>query len=475
MDDRHAPTKWDYNKCKEDFVIFCESCVKLYDPCKKGLRDYKLYDFQKRFAQHIKNNKFTICKKFRQGGFTTLSAHYLLWQSLFHDKSSMVLCKTEREAMNTCETIKRTIDWLPEELKNQVTRNTNHEIRFDHGGSILFGTYHAACGRSIDCILFDEIAFWNNAKEAWLATYPCFAHPNGEALIVSTVNGTGNWFHKTYTDAEQGNNKISIFKASYTESPDFKNPNKVAELKKNLGEIGWQQEMLCNFEPVAVLNGIHDEKKAHLLFDKERNETSEQPVLRDVIHLKDELTRGQIKSLYNYYFKRTDPKPRTAHPDIAENLNLSSTEDMSEFWNMVAETIPEDPDYKKIAESWIKEVQRKNDRFAELEHKIADLGEPDLLKLAGVEDDTEDVVVRPPARDEVRKEIIESSDLPRGINLDFSQDYVMVNKLPTNIPTVFLKNAYIGLAGLLSHERAVRIISKIIKKRLNPLFGRDGK
>lgn len=230
----------------------------------------------------------------------------------------------------------------------------------------------------------------------------------------------------------------------------------------------------CDKDGVWDPEGIPDaDVKVQLLFDVERNgPQSEQPKLRDVVHLKDNLTRTQIKGLYEYYFKRTDPKIRIKHPDIAENLDLSSTEDMSEFWNMVAETIPEDPDYKEIAESWIKAVQKKNDRFNELEQSISDLSQPDLLKLAGVEDDSEEVTIRPAARDEVKEEIIESSDLPRGINLDFTQDHVMVNGIETNIPTVFLKNTYVGLAGLLSHERAIRIISKIIKKRLDPLFGR---
>lgn len=223
----------------------------------------------------------------------------------------------------------------------------------------------------------------------------------------------------------------------------------------------------------VTLNGIQDvDAKVRLTFDEERGGlTSPNPILREVVKLEKELSRADTKELYRRYIRK-QPLKVTPHPDIAESLNLSSTEDMSEFWNMVAETIPEDPDYKEIAESWIKAVQIKNDRFDELEQSITYLSQPDILKLAGVEYDSEEVTVRPTARDEVKNEVIESSDLPRGINLDFSQDHVMVNGIETNIPTVYLKNTYVGLAGLLSHERAIRIISKIIKKRLDPLFGR---
>lgn len=243
----------------------------------------------------------------------------------------------------------------------------------------------------------------------------------------------------------------------------------------------------------TILNGIHDanEEEPRLLFEQAFEDSKkgigidglegESPVLRnpETLHLK-ELSREDTKELYRRYIRKPGKSRIKSDPDapappyMAEVLKLSTCEDMSEFWNMVAEAIPEDKDYKEIADHWIAAVKRKNDKFEELEDAIADLGDPELLRLAGVseEDDDKNFVVRRPAIDDLSEHVMENGDFPKKFNINFSKDYVEVNSIPTNIPVVFLKNTYIGLTGLLSHERAINIISKILRKRLNPLFGR---
>jgi hypothetical protein len=226
--------------------------------------------------------------------------------------------------------------------------------------------------------------------------------------------------------------------------------------------------------------------EAKLLFDEEManyiaDGVNEQdpPVLRskkrDVIHLKDDLSREEIQGLYERYirmpgsFEAPSGDKKKNQPYISEVLKLSTCEDMSEFWEMVAEAIPEDPDYKEISEYWVNAVRQKNDKIEEQE-RYAQVDDPDLLKLAGVPDDNIDDIIAPPARQEVGEEIIASERYPKNFNLDFSGDYLTINKVPTNIATVFIKNTYVGLAGLLSHDRAIQIVSKIIKKKIDPLF-----
>ena len=219
-----------------------------------------------------------------------------------------------------------------------------------------------------------------------------------------------------------------------------------------------------------------ENKKPRLTFEEEMKSYTEdglgyQPVLRkkDVIHLNDDLSREQIKELYEHY-KRVPGDKKKTHPYIAETLKISTCEDMSEFWSMVAEAIPEDPDYKEISQHWIEAVNRKNDRFDELENKIRDLNDPDLITLAGITSDEAEDVIAPPAQDEVKNEITSCKRYPKNFEVDFSGDYITINKVPTNIATVFVKNSYIGLTGLLSHEKAIQIITKILKKKIDPLF-----
>ena len=236
----------------------------------------------------------------------------------------------------------------------------------------------------------------------------------------------------------------------------------------------------------VILNGIQDAevKEPQLLFDKELKWYKSENlgletvpnIRKDVINLNDTLDRKQIQELYNIYIRQeTKSKQKYVKEPFKVNdpIKLETCEDMAEFWAMVAEAIPEDEDYKEISEYWISAVKNKNDKLEELEAAIRDLKDPDLFKLAGIECAPEKII-KPPAREEVAEKLKDDKDYPKNFNVDFSGDYVTINKVPTNIATVFVKDTYIGLTGLLSHDRAIRIICKIIKKKIDPLFQTGG-
>lgn len=62
---------------------------------------------------------------------------------------------------------------------------------------------------------------------------------------------------------------------------------------------------------------------------------------------------------------------------------------------------------------------------------------------------------------------------PHNINLDFRGDFLTINNVSTNIATTYIRSTYIGLSGLLSRKRAVKIIAKILRRRLDSLFGKE--
>lgn len=211
-------------------------------------------------------------------------------------------------------------------------------------------------------------------------------------------------------------------------------------------------------------------KTPHLLFDKEFNTTGldDQPVIRENLDLSRNLTREEIKEAFaicNNSRSRGESSPMNPEP-----IKLDTCEDMAEFWKMVHEMMPEDQDYKNIAESWVNSVREKKEKLDALEDEIKDINDPDLYKLAGIEDSGAEIILGPPAREEIAKKIADDKKYPKNLSIDFSGDYLTINKVPTNIATVFVKNAYIGLSGLFSHERSIKIVSKIVKKKLDPLF-----
>ena len=52
-------TKYELEKCANDFYYFCENYVKIID-INRNLVDFKLYDYQKRYINEIENNRFLM-------------------------------------------------------------------------------------------------------------------------------------------------------------------------------------------------------------------------------------------------------------------------------------------------------------------------------------------------------------------------------------------------------------------------------
>jgi len=234
-------------KCQKDFSYFAETYLKVNHP-KRGLVSFPLYDFQKRLVKTYNESRFVAVKKFRQGGFSTTTALYGLWQCMFHcDRRFLFMSKTDREAIEMGRIVQRAIQNLPEEFKPFLTKSNDHQKSFKCTGSEMwFLTPQAACSKMCTHLVIDEAAFIPNMEQHWAAMSPTIGG-EGKCFVVSTVNGLGNWYEGLYTGAAEGRNSFKAFDCHYSEHPDFNNEEWVAQMKCNLGERGWMQEMECCF------------------------------------------------------------------------------------------------------------------------------------------------------------------------------------------------------------------------------------
>lgn len=250
MDDRlRISQEVELRRCAEDFVYFCETYVKINHPT-HGLIPFTLHAYQKRYAQALQDNRFLITKKFRQGGFSTLSVVWALWRCLFKlDERIAFLSKTDREAIELGYIVDRVIKHLPDWMQPKMEKQNGHQKVFaDTKCSIRLLTPIAACGISIHHLFIDEAAFIDNLDSHWKAMYPTIA-TGGHCYVLSTPNGTGNWFHETYTGAEKLQNNFKVFHSSYLEHPDYSNTEWAFNTKQALGANGWRQEVLAEFIP----------------------------------------------------------------------------------------------------------------------------------------------------------------------------------------------------------------------------------
>lgn len=235
-------------KCAKNFHYWCHRYVKILHP-KFGTIPFVTYKYQRRVINEYETKRFNMISKFRQGGLTTVAVLWGLWKCAFQkDQQIYFLSKTDREALAAADIARRAMDNFPYWMfdKNQADI-TKHEKKFnDVGSKLCFYTPEAARGKSATCIMVDEAAFIDNMEEHWKAMYPVIA-TGGHIEIISTVNGLGNWYEETYHEAEAGRNFFNIINLDYWEHPAYANPEWAKEMKANLGEKGWRQEVLRDF------------------------------------------------------------------------------------------------------------------------------------------------------------------------------------------------------------------------------------
>lgn len=235
-------------KCAKNFFYFCHRYVKILHP-KFGTIPFVLYKYQRRVINEYEQNRFNMISKFRQGGLSTVSVLWGLWKCMFQkDQQIYFLSKTDREALVAGDIARKAMDNFPHWMYDKNHADiTKHEKNFnDVGSKICFYTPEAARGKSATYIMIDEAAFIDNMSEHWKAMYPVIA-AGGNVEIISTVNGLGNWYEETYHEAQAGKNFFNVIDLDYWEHPLYANPKWAEESRVNLGEKGWQQEILRDF------------------------------------------------------------------------------------------------------------------------------------------------------------------------------------------------------------------------------------
>lgn len=235
-------------KCAKNFFYFCHRYVKILHP-KFGTIPFVLYKYQRRVINEYDKNRFNMISKFRQGGLSTVSVLWGLWKCMFQkDQQIYFLSKTDREALAAGDIARKAMDNFPVWMYDRNNADIKkHEKSFnDIGSKISFYTPEAARGKSATHIMIDEAAFIDNMDEHWKAMYPVIA-AGGSVEIISTVNGLGNWYEETYHEAQAGKNFFNIIELDYWEHPLYANPEWAEATRVNLGEKGWQQEILRDF------------------------------------------------------------------------------------------------------------------------------------------------------------------------------------------------------------------------------------
>jgi len=193
------------DKCSKDPAHFIKTYVKVIHPV-KGVMPFDLFPFQERMIGEIHGNRFTLVKKFRQAGITTLAAAYSLWTVIFNDhKNVMVVSIGDRESRAFLARVVAMYEDLPAWMKPKVLEQNKHVLRLSTGSQVKSQPAGAGRGESVSLLIVDEAAFVEKMREFWMAIYPTIS-TGGAACIISTVNGMSNLYYELYQGALKGEN-----------------------------------------------------------------------------------------------------------------------------------------------------------------------------------------------------------------------------------------------------------------------------
>lgn len=255
----------EYKKCLADPVYFMRKYCYIQHPV-KGKMLFNLYDFQERTLNDLHKHDYNIILKSRQLGISTLVAGYSLWLILFHnDKNILVLATKQDVAKNLVLKVKTMYAYLPTWLKRKAVEDNKLSLRLDNGSQIKATTSTADSGRSeaLSLLVIDEAAFVGNVDKIWVSSQQTLA-TGGKAILLSTPNGIGDFFHKTWSDAELGLNNFNTIKLDWTVHPD-RDKKWRQEQDELLGQKGAAQECLDGDCVVTIQNVISNEIKATTL------------------------------------------------------------------------------------------------------------------------------------------------------------------------------------------------------------------
>ena len=233
-------------KCAKDPVYFFRKYCYIQHP-HRGKILFNLYEFQEELMNSVNNHRFNVILKSRQLGISTLSAGYSLWLMLFHeDKNILVIATKQEVAKNLVTKVRFMHDNLPSWLKGQTEEDNKLSLRLKNGSQIKATSAAGDAGRSeaLSMLIIDEAAFINNVEEIWTSAQSTLS-TGGGAIVLSTPNGVGNWFHKIWQQGQQGEiwNPTELH---WTVHPD-RDQSWRDEQTKVLGEKGASQECDCDF------------------------------------------------------------------------------------------------------------------------------------------------------------------------------------------------------------------------------------
>ena len=240
----------EYMKCSQDPIYFIENYCYIVT-LDHGLQLFKLYECQKNKVDVIHNNRRVILMEGRQQGKTTTSAAYILWYTIFQpNKNVAILANKATAAREVLSRYQQMYELLPMWMQAGVTTWNKGDIELENGSKVFTAATSSSGirGKSVNMLYVDEAAIIPNtvAEDFFTSVYPTISAGQTTKILLSSTPLGYNHFWKFWNDAEKGRNGFVPLFIPYTDIPG-RDEAWAEEQRQMLGELKYNQEVLCNF------------------------------------------------------------------------------------------------------------------------------------------------------------------------------------------------------------------------------------
>jgi hypothetical protein len=242
----------EYLKCTEDYIYFIEKYCKIVS-LDHGLVEFKLWEFQKEVLHAIHENRMFVLMMPRQQSKTSLAAAYILWYTLFQEsKTVAILANKKATSLEVMDRYQIMYENLPIWLQQGVRSFNKGDVELENGSKVFTAatTLSGIRGKAVNFLYIDEAAIIPNniANDFFASVYPTISSGNTTKLLVTSTPMGYNHFWHMWQQAEPGK-EVNGFKRMFVEY--WKHPHRnekwAADQKALLGELRFNQEVLCEF------------------------------------------------------------------------------------------------------------------------------------------------------------------------------------------------------------------------------------
>jgi hypothetical protein len=237
-------------RCSSDPIYFITKYCKIVS-LDHGLVPFILYGYQENFIETLLNNRKVISMQPRQMGKSQTVAAFILWYTLFQsNKTVAILANKAPAAREILYRYQLMYEGLPLWLQQGIKTWNKGDIELENG-SIVFTAATSSSGirgKSVNLLYVDETAIIPNnvAEEFFTSVYPTISAGETTKIVLTSTPLGFNHFWKFWNDSVQGLNGFTYFEVKYHEHPK-RDAAWAEEQRKLLGDIKFNQEVLCSF------------------------------------------------------------------------------------------------------------------------------------------------------------------------------------------------------------------------------------